>query len=387
MALKQIINSVTNPFLLLFLISVSSFLVVYIAISNLGSVQATEISTLVLVSLIICFVIVYQRHVLLFRKVEELRLLLKNDDENVNDTDRDSKDLGSSMQQLSQSIHAVVKNQLQLSELIEGLPRQSEQLVTNTLPIHQHVKELAKQREKTNEIISNIKTSFDQVCEMSMSTVEAVAITEEQSNEGKVVISMALGSIMSVVDEVSALGGLVNEIHTKSQSIDDITSMIHSVAAQTNLLALNASIEAARAGDNGRGFAVVAEDVRALAARTEDYTGQIETSMKSLRDSIHSTSDATKICVLNASESDMQIENVAVTFAQLIGSLSVFVDFSKSMAVSQQEEQQSIASVLNHIDQISVSSDAVYEYLDLMEKSSSELQLMSNSLLEVRSQV
>ena len=298
MALKQIINSVTNPFLLLFLISVSSFLVVYIAISNLGSVQATEISTLVLVSLIICFVIVYQRHVLLFRKVEELRLLLKNDDENVNDTDRDSKDLGSSMQQLSQSIHAVVKNQLQLSELIEGLPRQSEQLVTNTLPIHQHVKELAKQREKTNEIISNIKTSFDQVCEMSMSTVEAVAITEEQSNEGKVVISMALGSIMSVVDEVSALGGLVNEIHTKSQSIDDITSMIHSVAAQTNLLALNASIEAARAGDNGRGFAVVAEDVRALAARTEDYTGQIETSMKSLRDSIHSTSDATKICVL-----------------------------------------------------------------------------------------
>ena len=83
----------------------------------------------------------------------------------------------------------------------------------------------------------------------------------------------------------------------------------------------------------------------------------------------------------------MQIENVAVTFAQLIGSLSVFVDFSKSMAVSQQEEQQSIASVLNHIDQISVSSDAVYEYLDLMEKSSSELQLMSNSLLEVRSQV
>ena len=77
----------------------------------------------------------------------------------------------------------------------------------------------------------------------------------------------------------SALGGAHDSAHrgeealeelvTKAEAINEITSHIDSIARQTNLLALNASIEAARAGENGRGFAVVADEVRKLADQAQ----------------------------------------------------------------------------------------------------------------------
>ena len=71
------------------------------------------------------------------------------------------------------------------------------------------------------------------------------------------------------------------------ESIGELAKVISDIAEQINLLSLNASIEAARAGEAGRGFAVVATEIGTLAGSTSQAVGQIQTTIKDVKDAFN----------------------------------------------------------------------------------------------------
>ncbi len=103
---------------------------------------------------------------------------------------------------------------------------------------------------------------------------DAVDLKEEiDKSEGDItlVASYLQGLPDLMAKQKRAMEKLVDEV----EALKDSAGQIKDISDTTNLLALNASIEAARAGQAGAGFAVVAQEVRNLAARSNEVAQHI----------------------------------------------------------------------------------------------------------------
>ncbi len=138
--------------------------------------------------------------------------------------------------------------------------------------------------------------------------------------------------------EMNDMTTAMNEIDKASSSISNIIKVIDEIAFQTNLLALNAAVEAARAGQYGKGFAVVAEEVRSLAARSQQAARE--------------TTDLIEGTVQKVAQGTVLANKTAATLQTIVQQINNISDLVGGVAEASARQEESIAKVNEGIMQI-----------------------------------
>lgn len=165
---------------------------------------------------------------------------------------------------------------------------------------------------------------------------------------------------VQVSDSIKESVLIVSELRQYSDKISSVVDVITSISEQTNLLALNAAIEAARAGEQGRGFAVVADEVRSLAAKTQQSTIDIQSIISQLQEQskkadefMHSNSNLVE-------ESYRMSLEISDAFKGIMAKVEAMSDINTLVATASEEQSSVTMDVsrrvenINHTVQISL---------------------------------
>ncbi|MHC1712321.1 MAG: methyl-accepting chemotaxis protein [Solidesulfovibrio sp.] len=181
----------------------------------------------------------------------------------------------------------------------------------------------------------------------------------ETAQEGETVVRQAIEAIQAVKSQTELLKENMARLGHRAQDIGRVLSVISDIADQTNLLALNAAIEAARAGEGGRGFAVVAGEVRKLAEKTMQATGEVHQAISSIQKETHTNLDITEQAAKAVDTAAALSGRSGETLGHIVGLVSRTAGQVQVIAAAAEEQSavsEHISQALNDVNAVSLST-------------------------------
>jgi len=204
----------------------------------------------------------------------------------------------------------------------------------------------ASETDQTVTAITEMSSTAETVAQNAAETAAFTQRANEHADRSRVVVGEASTSVSALIGEVSSATHTVENMRQDAARITETLGVIGAIAGQTNLLALNAAIEAARAGEQGRGFAVVADEVRALAARTQASTSQINEMLARLTTGVSSSVAAMENTQASCQSAADATARVNTGLDEMAGSVSHINNLSTQIATAA-EQQSAVTEEIN----------------------------------------
>jgi methyl-accepting chemotaxis protein len=229
--------------------------------------------------------------------------------------------------------------------------------------------EIAVTAKQVAENARRVETLAEQSSAASSSGVEAVSNAMDGMNRLK-------GQVQSIAEAMLDLG-------ENSQKVGGIVDIIDEIADQTNLLALNAAIEAAGAGEAGRRFSVVANEVKRLAARSVDATGQIKSLIEEIQKSTNATILLTEEGTQGVDAASTLVARISEALGKIIAIVQETTGAAREIKLSTQQQTSASEQMAETISDVRDVATQVAASAEETAQSIAELTTLSERLREL----
>ncbi|EJK2113457.1 methyl-accepting chemotaxis protein [Vibrio navarrensis] len=288
------------------------------------------------------------------------------DIESQDEIGRISHSINLFIERLQQMFIEVADSSKGIDHAVANLGAQSS---SNISTLNQHTQE-------TEQAITAIEEMSATASAIAQSADEAAKLTDRTNRyaeESKQSVTGAVHSVNDLVTQVVSMSDTITRMSDDTKQINSVLQVIGDIAEQTNLLALNAAIEAARAGEQGRGFAVVADEVRALAARTQQSTAQINEMLAKLKSTTENVVNEMGSTRTRCEETAERTNHVMDTLNVVTDSVAQINSLNTLVATSAMEQRQVT-------DEVSKNMAAIQEIIRQLNSNAAQTNSVSDEL-------
>ncbi|HGF4939194.1 TPA: methyl-accepting chemotaxis protein [Vibrio parahaemolyticus] len=281
----------------------------------------------------------------------------------------------------------VSKIQATVSQVIDSsntLRQEMANLSSLTATIADSTVSQQRDSEAVAAAVHEMQVTSRNVSESANEAAVASQTANDELSNTNVILEQTVGSIRDLAGEIESASHVINTLDNDVSDIASVLDVIRGIAEQTNLLALNAAIEAARAGEQGRGFAVVADEVRSLASRTQQSTGEIQAMIEKLQSG---AGQAVEVMLGSQNSSEETIQSAgraSESLAEILNAISRMNEMNTHIATAASQQSTVSDEVNTNVQGIADSSTSI---VDIVTQAQQSLAMLSQQTQRLDQQV